>query len=503
MTEFNNMLLLQSVFLPIILAPIVYLLGKKIGKNVGWITFLILLYSTILMLYSSSLSDVYLELYDWHPIGNFGLQGDGLSLPFALMIAILSVCLSVYSISYMNHRIRQTTSNTNIVNKKFGLYFSLYLIYFSGMLGTVLATNLIQFYVFFELMLIPSYFLIAEFGYGDKARISLMYFIWTHIGALLLLSGILAIGMLGGSFDISSINELNIPFNIRIWLAAAIIIGLFVKLAAFGVHIWLPHAHAEAPTPISALLSPVMIGIGGYAILRIILFILPSVYLSTTLFVSIWGLITMIYGAIMAFSQDDIKRLLAYSSISQMGYIIFGIGSAYYLGITGSVFQYVSHGTAKGILFMVAGTIIMKSNGIRSISQMGGLSKKLPITTIAALIGFMTLFGVPPLNGFQSEWILFYGAFAGSISLNSDARLILTGVALLSSTLTAGYALLTMKRVFFGKLPDNLSHIKENDLCLLIPIIFLVILTIFLGIYPNIVLDRLIPTISEIFSIGV
>ena len=495
-------ILILAVFLPIILAPIVYVVGRVVGQRIGWIVFTIMLFSTLMVLFSASLGDPYIETYSWRPIGEFGLKADGVSLPFAAIITILSATMAIFSMPYMRHRIHDEVQDEEIIKRKFSLYYMLYLLYAAGMLGTVLATNLIQFYVFFELMLIPSYFLISEFGYGARARISFMYFLWTHVGALILLAGLLSLGFLGGSFDIAAISDANIAFNVRLWIAAAIIIGLFVKLAAFGVHIWLPHAHAEAPTPISALLSPAMIGIGGYAMIRLLLFVLPSVYMSTVFALSIWGLITMIYGGLMALAQDDIKRLLAYSSVSQMGYIIFGISAAFYVGVSGSVFQYVSHATAKAILFMVAGTIILQTGGLRSISKMGGLARKLPITAVAALIGFMTLFGVPPLNGFQSEWMLFYGSFAGAIQLASSGKMIITGIALATTALTAGYALWTMKRVFFGNLPKNLENVKEGGLTVTAPLIFLVILTIVLGIYPSLVTERLIPALASVLPPG-
>jgi len=394
-----NPILIQAIFVPIILSPIAYVLGKRIGIRIGWFAFIVLLYSTILLIFSSTLSTDYLEEYNWDPIGTFGLRLDGLSLPFAITIYILSTVLAVYSIPYMKHRIEEEIENidedkkSKVFNEKISLYFMYYMMYAAGMLGTVLATNLIQFYIFFEIMLIPSFFLIAQFGYGDRVKISLMYFLWTHVGALILLAGLLTTGLLSGNFDMSLINASTIDLNIRIWISIAMTVGLFVKLAAFGLHIWLPHAHAEAPTPISALLSPAMIGIGGYAIIRLLIVLLPSAYQNIAFAVSIWGLITMIYGGVMALAQDDIKRLLAYSSVSQMGYIIFGIASTFYVGIAGSVFQYVSHGTGKAILFMAAGSIILQTNGIRSISKLGGLASKLPITTTAALIGVLAIIG--------------------------------------------------------------------------------------------------------------
>ncbi len=502
-------ILIQAVFLPIILSPIAYVLGRRIGARAGWFAFAALLYSTLLILLAAGSSSDYLENYDWQPIGTFGLRLDGLSVPFAATIYILSTVLAVYSIPYMTHRIEEEVEEIQdkaerhrLFNHKIGLYFTYYLAYAAGMLGTVLATNLIQFYIFFELMLIPSFFLIAQFGYGDRVKISLMYFLWTHVGALLLLAGLLALGFLSGHFDMSLINTTSMNQSVLIWIAVAITVGLFVKLAAFGLHIWLPYAHAEAPTPISALLSPAMIGIGGYAVIRLLLFLLPAQYEIITFATSIWGLLTIIYGGLMALNQDDMKRFLAYSSVSQMGYIIFGISSAYYVGVSGSVFQYVSHGTGKALLFMAAGSIIMQTHGIRSISNLGGLSRRLPITAIAAMVGFLAIIGVPPMNGFQSEWMLFYGSFAGALKTGSTAKLFITAAALVATALTAGYTLVMMKRVFYGETPEHLQHVKEAGLTVTIPLLALAFITILLGIYPSLVTERLLPVIASVLGGG-
>tara|TARA_B100000949_G_scaffold235605_1_gene260381 strand:+ start:14167 stop:15672 length:1506 start_codon:yes stop_codon:yes gene_type:complete len=498
------MLLLQAVFLPIILAPLIYFIGLRIGKNVGWLVFLILFYCTSLLLYSGFSSPEHLESYNWEPIGEFGLFLDGLSFPFAALIYILSTVIAMYSIPYMAHRIKEDLHSkkaiSDTINRKISLYYALYLVYAAGMLGTVLATNLIQFYIFFELMLIPSFFLIAEFGYGERQKISLMYFLWTHVGAIFLLGGILTIGLFGGSFNFFDLNESGLPSSLRVWVGIAISVGLLTKLAAAGLHVWLPYAHAESPTPISALLSPAMIGIGAYAFLRIFLFILPSIYPTIVFAISLWGLLTMIYGGLMAYAQDDLKRLLAYSSVSQMGYIIFGMGSLYYLGVTGSVFHYVSHGTGKALLFMAAGSIIMQTGGVRSIKKLGGLGSKLPITGIAAMIGFLAIVGVPPTNGFQSEWMIFAGSFAGALETGSTGKLILTAIALAGTPITAGYALLTIRKVFFGELPSEFKNIKDPSFHITIPLLFLSALTLIIGIYPSVITDNLVPLLQNVFG---
>jgi NADH-quinone oxidoreductase subunit M len=529
--------LFQAVILPILLSPVAYYLGKKYGSKSAWFSFVVLLYSTLLLLYAALISEP-MESYSWFPqslagsgvlstIGQFGLYVDGISIPFALTIYMICTAVILYSVPYMKHRIfemeshsatetivvegggkeeTETTKENVRTNSRFGLYFALYLLYSAGMLGTILATNLIELYFFFEFMLIPSYFLIAEFGYGARGRISLMYLLWTHIGALLMLLSFLGIGFLAKSFILEgpgAIISTSIVGTLVPWIVFGIVVGLFVKLSAFGLHIWLPFAHAEAPTPISALLSPAMIGIGGYILIRVFTLILPSFYAEIGLGLSVWGVITMFYGGIMALAQDDLKRLFAYSSISQMGYIIFGIGTATSLGVGGAVFQFVSHGTAKSVLFMVAGLIIVQAGGLRSIKKMGGLSTKLPVVAVCAMIGFLGLMGFPETNGFQSEWLIFSGGLklGSTPGVNQTAWLVVSILAVISTIVTASYALWTMKRVFFGKLPAELSEIKQGSYYMLAPIIFLAAVTILLGVLPNLVDGPLFHTLSN-FKLG-
>ncbi|MEM2904355.1 MAG: NADH-quinone oxidoreductase subunit M, partial [Candidatus Bathyarchaeia archaeon] len=386
--------------------------------------------------------------------------------------------------------------------EEYGSYFALYVLYAAGMLGTVLSTNLVEFYLFYELMLIPSYFLIAQWGYGERERIAFMYFLWTHVGALALLLGILTTYAAAGSFDIYAIPGLlaagSQSFDLLRWISIAMFLGFFVKMACFGLHVWLPHAHAEAPTPISALLSPAMIGIGGYATVRITLMLFPTVFQALSIALSVWALLTMFYGGFMALTQDDIKRLLAYSSISQMGYILFGVASTSLLGVSGSMFHYVSHGTGKGILFLAAGAIMLQTEGLRSIRKMGGLASKMPVTATAALIGFLAIMGTPPLNGFQSEWMLFGGALMEAVRQQSVLRLVIASLGVASSALTAGYGLWTIRRVFFGPRPEELEHVKEAGPLVTAPLVTLIVVTVALGVYPGVIVDALTSTVRNI-----
>ncbi len=488
---------LQVLLVPLVFVFVTYYAGNKWGSKAGYLSFIALAYSTFLTLVAGWQGGSQ-EFYNWSPIGLFGLKLDGLSIPLLFIIALLCTLMSLYSIPYMAHIIGADT-------KQFGLYYALLLLYSIGMMGAVMATNLIEFYLFFELMLIPSYFLIARWGYGDRDRISFMYFMWTHIGALSFLAGILWLGFLAGTpgqpvFDLEKIVASAIPQDLRLWVTILMVVGLLVKMAAFGLHIWLPHAHAEAPTPISALLSPAMIGIGGYAIVRIVMSTLPTAFFQISLALTIWAVVTMLYGGAMALVQDDIKRLLAYSSISQMGYILLGISSFQILGVSGSMFQFVSHGLGKGILFMVAGAIILQTHGLRSISRMGGLASKMPITTTATLLGFLTIMGIPPTTGFISEFLIFAGSFNEGFALGSMLRLALSALAVISTALTAGYSLWAVKRIFFGTLPAELNGVTEAPWTITGPLLVLGSISLVIGIFPDLVEHLLLPAVKLILG---
>jgi proton-translocating NADH-quinone oxidoreductase chain M len=387
------------------------------------------------------------------------------------------------------------------VNKQMGLYFALFLTFSMGMLGTVLATNLIEFFVFFELMLVPSFFLIAFYGYGARLRIALMFFFWTHVGAVVLLLGLLAMGFFAGGFDFATVkaNAAKIPAQWLSIIIFAVVLGLGVKLAAFLLHIWLPYAHAEAPTPISALLSPAMIGIGAYGLLRLWLDLLTASYADYSLYINMWGLATMIYGGAMALMQDDIKRVLAYSSISQMGYILFGIGSESVLGITGGTLMYITHGLGKAILFMMAGSIILQT-GTRSMSKLGGLAGKMPYTAVIAMIGALTIIGIPPTSGFMAEWILFNGVLQTGIHDMNSLRVAIFGVGILTTVLSSAYILWMYKRIFFGRTPERFVQVKDSNRYITVTMAALAALTLIIGTYPDPILNPVTGYIQGIFS---
>ncbi|HSA75770.1 MAG TPA: NADH-quinone oxidoreductase subunit M, partial [Candidatus Nitrosocosmicus sp.] len=521
--------LMVAIFMPLILSPVVYFLGKRKGINITtWLTFGILAISTILVIIPCidlGSGGSYQEVFNWSQLGHFGLKLDGLSIPFAITIYLLSTIIVIYSKPYMVRKILVqfdqlknsksadysayndaendlyaakggkslsalvlTNDQKSYLNQQLGLYYSLYLLFAMGMLGTVLATNLFEFYVFFELMLVPSFFLIAFFGYGKRKRTSLMFFFWAHVGAVIMLLGLMAMGFLAGGFDYDVVkaNVSHIPSPWIAVIVAALIIGFAVKLGAFLVHIWLPDTYTDAPTPITVLISSVMTGIGAYGLVRIWIDLLsgPGNYSDYAIYINIWGLATMIYGGAMALMQKDIKRVLAYSSISSMGYLLFGIGSESVLGISGAIFMYVSHALGKGLLFMMAGAVILQT-GTRNMDKLGGLGGKMPYTAVFAMIGGLTIIGVPITSGFMSEWVLFNGALQNAVVDWSSLKAVSFALAISATILTSAYILWMYKRIFYGIVPETLKNVRDSNKYVLITMGILASLTLILGVYPD------------------
>jgi NADH-quinone oxidoreductase subunit M len=349
-------------------------------------------------------------------------------------------------------------------------------------------------------MLIPAFFMLAIWGYEARRRVALLFLFWTHVGAVILLLGFLSIGLSVGSFNYADIKSHGIPPHVLGLAAVAIIVGLAVKMAAFVVHMWLPHVYRASPTPLNALSSGAMLGVGAYGFFRLIIMLMPGQYEHLALALNVWGLVTMIYGGVMALVQDDIRKLFAYSSISQMGYIMFGIGSASVLGLSGSEMMFVSHSLGKVILFMMVGAIILQV-GTRSITKMGGLAGKMPITAVCAMIGALTLMGVPPTSGFMAEWTMFFGALQTAIQQGSMIRMVTFGLGLVATVITMAYILWMIKRVFFGKLPETLEKTKEANWYVTGPMMVLAGFSVVIGIYPDIFFNQIIPFMKGLVGV--
>ncbi len=437
-------------------------------------------------------------------IGQFRLFVDGLSAPVLLGVSLVTALVSVYSIRYMATRIEEMEAEGE-KPRSIWAYYALYSSFAVAMLGMALSSNLIEFYIFLELSLIASFLLILFYGYGDRKRIALLYFIWTHVAGALFLAGILYYGLTAGSFDVALEAPSGVAYvepartivgDAASIMAVLVILGLFIKMAVLGVHMWLPYAHAEAPTPVSALLSPNLIGLAGYAMARFALPLFPDTLSSMSTYLVALGLATIIYGGLVALRQDDFKRLLAYSSVSQMGYLLLGIGTLTAFGIAGAMIHYLSHAFGKAVLFTVAGVFITELHGLRSISRMGGLARAYPLMAAAALLGFMHLVGMPPTVGMWSELLITIGVVKYFPASQPGGVLLLALLLIIAFGVSAAYAFITMRRIFFGQLREELSRMgivpgyeKMDEFKAVV--ILLGILGVFFFIVVNMLMDPL------------
>jgi len=271
-------------------------------------------------------------------------------------------------------------------------------------------------------------------------------------------------------------------------IASLMLVGLLVKMAIFPFHSWLPDAYVEAPMPLTAIFST-MTGIGGYAALRILYTCFPQILgeRGLTITLSILALVTIVYAGYLALAQTRLKRLLAYSSISQMGYLLFGLSSASILGLAGAILIYVAHSIAKALLFMVSG-VFSKCIGTDDLGELGGIAGKLKVASTAFVIGFLSLMGFPPLLGFWGELYVFAGSIYGSISSSIDVpRLIITMLVIIFAILTAGYGLWTIRRSLFGERSEMVEGAEPEPPILLAPIAASMLLLIILGIQPSLI----------------
>jgi NADH-quinone oxidoreductase subunit M len=307
--------------------------------------------------------------------------------------------------------------------------------------------------------------------------VALKYFIFTHLGSLMVLVGLLVLYDTGGSDSFSALQAgLELAPAMVTTVTVLFIIGFCVKMAIFPVHLWLPDAHAVAPMPVTIMLAAAMLGMGTYGILRFPLSIFSIEQMAPfAVPMMVAGIISEIYGALMALAERDVKRIIAYSSVSQMGYILFGLGTLTYEGIAGATLHVVFHAIVKALLFMGVGLII-HATGRRRITQLGGLRGIMPLTAFCTIVGALAIAGVPPLCIFDSEWMIFAGGFR-------TPHLGLAILSLFGSLLTVAYALWFTGRVFFGPRPPELT-IERPHRAMIAPTVLLAILALVEGLVP-------------------
>ncbi|MDA4114506.1 MAG: proton-conducting transporter membrane subunit [Thaumarchaeota archaeon] len=479
--------LLQMVAVPLVFSVVVFALGGRMGKKVGWVAFASLLYTTVLMvlvglgLFNGGQQQVS-ENYVWAPVAglDFGFLADNLSLPVALVMNIVVATTAVYSMDYMKHRLEVMFGEEK--KGQYSLYFINFMLLDAGLIGVALATNLIELYLFVELMLIPSAFMVALFGYTNRERTAIMYFLWNHLGAFIFFAGIILAYIGTKSFEISSLGGLQVG-TLAYWAAGLILLGWLVKMAVFGVHMWLPTAHAEHPTSFAPFIVTI-VGVGNYVVVRLLVQGMPTVFAPFAFPLMVVALVTMVYGGVLTMVQNDVKYLYAWSTISQNAYSLLGIGSLSLLGVSGGIFYFLNHIIGKTILFCVAG-ILISQVGTRDMRKMGGLAARMPITATLCVLGSMILSAVPPTGGFQGEWILFAGVFSRGTTGPLGWNFVVAIFGIAATILTVAYTFWPLRRMFFGALPAELAQVREAPLAMTVPLLVLAALSIAIGIYPD------------------
>jgi NADH-quinone oxidoreductase subunit M len=496
-------LLLQFVVVPIVAAAACYLLSRALGKNVGWIAFASIFVTTGLMLVFGagqvfSGGAAIREPYTWAPGAGlyFDLLADNLSLPVAVLVNLVLAATAVYSMPYMSARVRALYGEER--KSAYGLYYLNFLLVSAGLAGIVLSTNLIELYLFLELVLIPTFVIISLFGYEEKERVGIIYIIWNQLGAFVFLAGIALAYVATGSFQISSLSKADtLGGSIAFWVAALILIGWLVKMAIFGLHMWLPITEAEPPTAFAPTMA-VVSGIGSYVIARLLLFGMPTTFQAFSLPLMAWAVLTMFYGGAVTLAQNDVKYIFAWSTMSQNAYSVLGLASFSFLGVAGGVFYFTSHILGKFVMFAVAG-ILLTQTGLRDVKQMGGLAGKMPFTASLFVLGALILSAVPPTSGFQAEWMMFAGIFArGTVSSTYFAVAFL---GLVATLFTVAYTFWPIKKIFFGPLASGLEGVRDAPLTMTLPLLAVVAASIIIGIYPDLVSKFLI-AFAKTLSVG-
>lgn len=423
----------------------------------------------------------------------FGI--DGISLWLVVLSSLLSVSAVLVSWDAIRERVRG--------------FYSLLLLLQAGMLGVFLSRDVILFYVFFEFTLVPLFFLIGVWGSPAQRQLAARkFFIYTFAGSVLTFLGLIyiVIAFADGGALVFSIPELassaargasgeaaRIPPVTQWWLFAALLIGFSVKVPLVPVHTWLPLAHAEAPTAGSVLLAGVLLKIGVYGFLRFNLALLPDASYEFLVPIMVLSVIGIIYGGLVALAQNDIKRLVAYSSVSHMGFCMLGVFSANAIGVSGGLLQCVNHGLATGGLFAMVGMLYERYH-TREISSFGGLARKMPVLTFFFIVITMASIGLPGLNGFVGEFLVLAAVF-------QNGFYILGACAATGIILSAIYMLWLVQRVFFGPLREP-AHDGEpvSDLCLreVLTLAPIASACLFIGLFPNLLLEPMAGDIQAI-----
>jgi NADH-quinone oxidoreductase subunit M len=438
-----------------------------------------------LMAYFSYLSgkslDIFSEKVDWIQFGSFGaldpnlftvryeLGIDGFSL---LMIVLTSVLALLAAIASFH------------IKKEWKGYFMLFLLLEIGMLGVFTAQNLILFFIFFEVTLIPMFFLIGKWGYFDKEKAAYSFLIYNGLGSAVLLIVIMVLFAKTGTTNIEALKVLvnspeqaltPISDSLKMGLFIALIIAFGVKLPIFPLHSWMLRVHVEAPPSIVMLHSGILLKIGAFGLIRFGMGIFPEQFQELAVLIAVLGVVNLLYGAFLALIQTDFKMVLAYSSISHMGIVLIGLGAYNEAGVQGAIFQVVSHGLISALLFFLV-SVLYERVQTTHLKNLGGLAKGMPIVSGFLLAGAMASLGLPGMSGFVSEFMAFLGLF--------EEMPILAAVGTLGIILTAVYLLRAVLAITYGKSNREYAGITDLRSYEWAPVLVLVGLIILIGVYP-------------------
>jgi len=438
----------------------------------------------------SSADFQFVERVAWIPsIGVQYLLGvDGISTLLILLTTLLGAIAILSSWSAVTERVRA--------------YYVFLLLLQTGMIGVFCALDLFLFYVFWEVMLVPMYFLIGIWGGARRLYAAIKFFLYTLVGSVVMLLGILALYFRAmslpeyattGSFDYTAWLRMDIPPNLQFWVFLAFFVGFAIKVPMFPFHTWLPDAHVEAPTAGSVILAGVLLKMGTYGFIRFSLPLLPQATLDAVPWMATLAIISIVYAGLVTLVQKDMKKLVAYSSVSHLGFVMLGMFALNPLGLEGSVLQMVNHGLSTGGLFLVVG-LIYERRHTREIAAYSGLAHVMPVYATLTLLLFLASMGLPLLNGFVGELLILQGAFAAN---RVWACWAVTGVVL-----GAAYLLWLYQRVFWGKVTheenQKLKDLDRRELATLVP---LVALCFWIGVYPKPFLDFLHEPVARIAAV--
>jgi len=416
------------------------------------------------------------EKFSWIPAINahYHLGVDGLSLPLVILMTFLGFLVVLISWK-IDLRPRE--------------YFAWLLLLETSILGVFCSLDLLLFFLFWEIEVIPMYFLISIWGTGRKEYSAIKYVVYTLFGSAMMLAGILSLYFVTGSLSMVDIAQGGLAMVQSIMPVTAIffllLIGFAVKLPVFPLHTWLPDAHTDAPTAVSVVLAGALLKMGGYGMIRLCVSIFPQVAQQYAPLLVAFAVVSVLYGAAVTLRQTDLKRLIAYSSISHMGYVLLGIFALGQVSLTGATLQMFSHGIITGLLFAMAG-LVMHNAGERNLSKLGGLVRQMPIIAVIFSIAGLGALGLPTTSGFAAEFLVFVGSFSSTVVAGIQVYTIL---GVLGIVITAGYILWMLQRVFYGPALKQFDKAKDADILERGYIFAFVAVIMLVGIYPAILTD--------------